>query len=106
MFPHGVTITVIDTARDRHGDLTETPRGSIHQCGVAPETSVEDNDKREQVDTRATVYAPYSVVQVRAGDKVRVNDKLWHVDGDPEEWASPFTGRKPGRVIRIRQVRG
>lgn len=106
MFPYGTTIEVLETSRDEHGDLTEALRGTIDGCAVAPESSTEDNDNRAQVDTFVEVYAPYSDVVVTAQDKVRLNGTLWHVEGDPAEWRSPFTGWQPGRVIRLRQVRG
>jgi len=106
MLPYGITVQVVDVEENALGDIVETVRGSIDGCAFAPSTSTEDNDNREQVDTYATVYAPDTAVAVKAQDKVRVNGVLWRVEGDPNQWASPFTGWKPGRVIRVRQVRG
>jgi hypothetical protein len=118
MFPYGVAVEVLTSTRDNHGDTVDTVRGVIAGCGIAPETSTEDNDNRAQVDTRTTVYAPYSPVTVGAQDKVRILPPgdlspeakaalpKWHVDGEPGEWANPFTGWRPGRVIQLRRVTG
>ena len=125
MFGHGVTLDVLSTVRDRHGDETTTLRGSIPGCGVAPDDSTENTGQRAQedthqralVDTRLTVYAPASGVAVGPQDRVRVvyagtpaaeraGLPLWHVEGEPQVWRQPMTGWRAGRVIRLRRVTG
>lgn len=125
MFPHGITLDVLATSRDRHGDETTTVRGSIPGCGLAPDESVENAGLRAQEDThqralvitRQVVYAPPSGVRVGAQDRVRLVPPgtspearaalpLWHVEGEPELWQNPMTGWRPGRVIRLQRVTG
>jgi len=118
MYGHGVTLQVLATARDAHGDITKTVRGEIDGCAFAPGSSVENTDNRALVDTRADVYAPADGVWVGPQDLVRILPRelltaeaiealpLWHVEGMPEVWANPFTGWRPGRVIHLRLVAG
>lgn len=118
MFAFGTTIEVWATTRDAHGDTTDTVRGVITGCGIAPESSTEETDNRAAVDTRITVYAPITDVYVGSQDKVRIIPPgdisaetraalpKWSVDGEPGDWANPFTGWRPGRVIRLRLARG
>lgn len=108
MFAYGVTVKVMYTTQDVHGDEVEHLRGLIEGCALAPTSSIEDNDNRAQVDTRMALYAPYSPVEVRDQDKIRVEPTgtSWHVEGEPEEWANAFTGWQPGRVINVRRVKG
>jgi hypothetical protein len=107
VFGRGITVQVIGVVRDKHGDTTETVVGSISGCGFAPGSSTENTDNQAQVATVGSLYPPPTTVPVNAQSKIRFpDDVVWHVDGEPEWWTSPFTGWAPGGVIHVRRVTG
>jgi hypothetical protein len=107
MSPFGVTVEVISRVRGQHGDTTRVPKGSIAGCGFAPSSSTEDNDRKAQVDTTASLYIPPGSLAVSAQDVIRFpNGDEWQVDGEPLMWFSPLTGWAPGGEVRIRRVTG
>ena len=104
MFPFGVSVQVLSTVRDRHGDSVEAVAGTIDGCGFAPESSIEDTDQRAQTVNTASLYVPPTAVAVTGQSVLRIDGKRWRVDGDPEWWRHPWTGWTPGGVLRIRRV--
>lgn len=106
MYPFGVTVEVYDTTRDRHGDTVAAgPVGTIEGCAFAPESSVEDNDKRAQTITAGSLYVPPTTVRITSQSRIRFDSLTWYVTGDPEWWRHPGTGWTPGGVIDIQRVR-
>jgi hypothetical protein len=105
VFPFGVTATVYSTARDRHGDRTREPVGTIDGCGLAPESSTEDNDKRAQTVMTTALYVPPTTVTVDSQSEIEVDGHLWQITGDPQWWRNPFTGWSPGGVLHLQRVR-
>lgn len=106
-FGFGITVEVLETVKDRHGDTTVTVKGTL-KCAFAPAGSFENTDQRQQVDRAASLLeSPPSDVEVKATDRVRLPDgTVWEVDGAPEQWGHPMSGWRPGREIRIRRVTG
>lgn len=76
----------------------------------APGESSEDHDHRDTTETKATLYVR-GRVELDVIDKDRVlttrpRVAQWQVDGDPQPWESPFTGRPQGIVINMVEQRG
>lgn len=75
-------------------------------CGFDPGGSVETSEVgRAPIVTQPTVYADPSA-DVLAGDRLVVRGRTWEVDGDPADWRNPFTGWRPGLVIKLKAVSG
>lgn len=60
---------------------------------------------RNSVVTQPEVYAPVGV-DVLAGDRLQIRGRTYSVEGDPQEWRSPFTGWEAGVVIKLKIVEG
>jgi hypothetical protein len=110
-FPAGETITIVRPGpvtgtdaygNDVHGDDVET---DVPGCAVAPRTSTENVDARDQVIEGLVVYPPAGT-DVRATDRVRRGGVLYEIDGDPGEWRSPFTGLNSPMQLSLRRVTG
>ena len=95
--------------RDRHGDETRAPLGTIDGCSFAPGESTEDTDKRAQVVTKGELYVPVTdiAVAVTAQQRIRFPDgREWTVGGEPQWWSNPYTGTREGGVIALQRVTG
>jgi hypothetical protein len=55
------------------------------------------------VANRAAIYFD-GAVDVVATDRLEVRGVVWEVDGDPQTWHSPFTGRA-STVVYLKYVR-
>lgn len=106
-FPEPVVI-VRDPPRNAFGDF---PAGSvptrIETSGAYADsgTSEDTTGRGATVSTGAQLFLPYGT-DVRRTDRVEVRGQTWEVDGDPQHWRSPLTGREAGTVINLRSVRG
>lgn len=110
-FPHGETVTRqrADQVPNRYsGDDESEPDWQFYSeldidgCAFNPGTSSEPLETgRNAVLTRPEVYAPPGA-DVLAGDRLVVRGVVYEVDGDPADWRSPFTGWRPGLVIRLK----
>lgn len=80
------TITVVRAAKvDRLSTETAAPtEHDIEGCVVLPRTSFE-TDKGWVVVEGRQIIAPYGA-DVVAEDRVRVDDKLWDIDGEPGDY--------------------
>lgn len=79
----------------------------LRGVGVAPRSTEEDLVGRTAVITGTALYVPGErVVDVRPEDQVIVRGVAHAVDGDVQDWISPFTGRRAGWVIPLRRVTG
>lgn len=114
MFAHGETVTRLratTTSNPYSGDSdrldwTDPDTLDIPGCGVNPGGSNEPTqDARHAVITQPEVYAPAGA-DVLAGDRLLVRSRTFDVDGDPQDWRSPFTGWQPGLVIKLKIVEG
>ena len=113
--------------RDRFGDpLDDLAEHTLTGCIVAPTgtrgtplSAEEISTSGERIQDYADVYLPSVDVDVIPTDRIRrASDpapadgapmKLrapWQVIGGKSEWRSPFTGWRPGAVIRIARVTG
>jgi len=107
MFPHGKAVTVVSTttARDKYGDSTAaTTETTLADCAIAPRFATEGNDPRSApVMVGLTVYMPADTA-IDSDDLLRIDGKLWQVDGLPAEWRSPFTGWAPGVEVPVKRA--
>ena len=109
-FPHGETVTII-----RAGTPTEDPYGNevpgpttetdVSGCAVAPRSSSEDLQARDQVIVGLNVWMP-SGTDVRATDQMRVRGILYEIDGEPGSFATPFTGTVGPVQVSLTRVSG
>lgn len=91
------TVTVVEpTLVDDRGTLVpdyDVPASEtvVPGCSVHPGASDEVLAARQGVAVRWTVYAPAGVV-VTAHSAVRLDGRLYAVDGEPARWPSPTGG--------------
>ena len=107
MFPHGKTVTLVTTTTtdDGLGNTTQTDvQVEIPGCAVAPRFAVENSDPRSTpVMVGLTVYMPAGT-ELDSDDTLRIDGKLWQVDGLPAVWESPFTGWAPGIEVPVKRA--
>jgi len=109
-FPHGETVTII-----RPGPTTEDPYGNdvpgppvetdIAGCAIAPRSSSEDLQARDQVIVGLNVWMPSGSV-VYATDQMRVRGVLYEIDGEPGAFSTPFTGTGGPVQVALTRVSG
>lgn len=112
-FPHGETATIQrpTTTTDRYGNTVvdwSTPTETVVAgCAFAPRTTDEDRGNyRQGVIVGLTMYAPPGT-NVTATDRIRRADgTVFEVEGQPGEWANPFTGTDFGVQVALRRVQG
>lgn len=106
-FPISIT-RVRGGGMDRKGNKIPETRETLHLFAFAPGVSTEDNQYREQTDSKAELYGPYAV-DLLPNDRVELPAPfgVWEVDGRPSNWGpNPFTGDKPGSVTRLKVQEG
>lgn len=95
--PYGETVTIVrpgPPTQDAYGNDVPGPPTEIEVAGaaVAPRTSSEDLNARDQVIVGLTVYLPPGTI-VQPTDRMRVRGELYEVEGEPGTYLrSPFTG--------------
>jgi len=97
-----------EAGTDRRGNAEpgEPTRLDIDGCAVAPRGQGENRTEgRQAVTSGWTVYAPTGA-DVLATDQVEVRGVVYEVDGEPADWRSPFSGRRPGLVFDVVRVEG
>lgn len=109
-FPAGETVTLV-----RHGSPTEDDYGNdvpgtatetdIPGSVVAPRTSGEDVQGRDQVVVGLNVWVPAGT-DVRPTDQFRVRGVLYEVDGEAGAWRSPFTAIASPIQVALSRVAG
>lgn len=76
------------------------------KAGFAPAGSPEPFEAgRNAVTTQPMLYTPPGVA-ITAYDQVVRLGKRYEVDGEPDEWDNPESGRRHGMVIRLKRVVG
>jgi hypothetical protein len=105
-----VPVTLLSTAvtgRDEYGnDVREATETPIDALAVWPRASDEETQGRATVIVGMTAVLPYGTT-VHATDRLRYDDKVWEIEGEPGVWGpSPFTGNVGGVEIALRRVEG
>lgn len=116
MFPlkHGETVVrvrrrmVLDpySQEETLGSWEDADEAPIKGVAVAPTSSIEvDSESRQMVITGMSLYCGVDA-DVLPEDRIRARSGLWEVEGERQEWVSPFTGWMPGCQFAIRKVVG
>lgn len=109
--PRGESVTVHPyeaDGSDPYGNPLEGFGEDIELVGVAvaPRQQEEVSDtNRRMVAYGFDLYAEFDA-PVGPHDEVTVRDVRCEVDGEIERWRNPFTGKKPGCLIRVKRVEG
>ena len=108
----GETVTIITRTKSSQPDAkgndvyTETPT-DVSGAVVWPTGSTETLQRQDQVTTGLTVLLPASTpVAVTAISAMLVRGLKYEVEGNPSDWRSPFTSRRPGYEVRLTRVTG
>lgn len=113
-FPAGETVTRLRATQtvNRFSGNADTPDWSnpdeleIEGCAFNPGTSTEPLETgRAAVLTQPEVYAPADS-DVLEGDRLVVRGITYEVEGHPADYRSPFTGWRPGLVVRLKAKEG
>lgn len=108
MWSRGESVTVLRPAgRDlRHGDGgTENPH-TIDNVVIDWDGTSEVTDNGEAVISDVVLYCPPGA-DIRSIDRVKLPDgDRYRVIGKPAPWRSPYTGRRPGVVVKLKGVKG
>ncbi|MBF6358198.1 hypothetical protein IU449_27250 [Nocardia higoensis] len=97
-FPGGTMLTVIrDPETDWQGDpmAGASPEHQIGPCDLKWRTDSEDNSKGEVLMLSAQVTAPHGS-DVQQGDRIRLDGRVFVIDGQVRETPNPFTGWSTG----------
>lgn len=124
-FANGQIITIL---RDTPGGLDQwndpvpasTSRTDIAGCAIAPRYSNEPTAVgRNGVIVGQTIYAPFGS-DILFTDRIEINGggtvagapvtpataTIYTIEGDPSDWANPFTGATPGMEISVKKATG
>jgi hypothetical protein len=105
-FQFGETVTVYRPAKgDRTGDPATAPAPhDIQNCAIGWGNTTENHEQRETVLAWVQMYCPPGS-DIKNSDRVKLpNGRTYTVDGDPVTWRSPYTGKQPGMVVRLKGV--
>lgn len=61
----------------------------------------QSGEVREQVTTSKQLVIDDPDADVRRGDRIKLGDKVWTVEGFPEDDMNPFTGWRPTLVANV-----
>lgn len=108
-FPFGQTVTLITrtvSGQDSYGNDVYTETTTDVTGAFDPGTSAEAVQGQDLLTVQPTVYLPADVDVPSAVDAVEIAGQRYEVDGSPNVYQSPFTGWRPGTVVRLRRVTG
>ncbi|KTS90676.1 hypothetical protein NS183_07775 [Microbacterium testaceum] len=99
-----VIVRQVDDGEDAMGNpTTTTVEIPVTGCAFAPGASAESTATfGGRTDTDGTVYAPTGTVFL-GSDMVRIRGVLYTVDGDAQQWTSPYTGLGAGVVVNVKR---
>jgi hypothetical protein len=109
-FANGETVTVVRAGpptEDEYGNSVpgEPTESDVAGCAVAPRSSSEDLEARDQVVVGLTVWMP-SGTSVLPTDRMRVRSVLYDVDGEAGWFQTPFTGTAGPVQVALTRVAG
>lgn len=107
-FPFGTPVDLLKrtaAGHDEYGDetdtvTTETVVGAFSPGGVAGAGRSGSESDTTGVITQPTVYLPPGV-DLSSLDAIRVDGRVYEVDGNPIPWSNPFTGLQFGVEVRL-----
>jgi head-tail adaptor len=103
-------VTLLSTAvtgRDEYGnDVRESTETPVDAIAVWPRESDEVTQGRDTVFVGVNVLLPFGTT-VHATDRLRYDDKVWEIDGEPGSFGpSPLTGNVACVEVKLRRVEG
>lgn len=112
----GIIVTVEradDPTFDQYGDPKEASVSThdIENCAVSPMSAQEILERgRDASVLMLRLLAPQGS-DILKTDRVIIsigdpNPGRYEIDGDPQDWSSPFTGWSPGREVILRRAEG
>lgn len=112
-FAFPLTVTVHHREVDEVGDYMVTDSYELPGCAVsisvgrtARRSFEYESFERDLIRGDLVLYAPPGS-DIRSSDTVTLPDEtLWNVWGYAADYASPFTGWRPGMQIRLRRYTG
>ena len=101
------TVTVKRYTTDKYGDRVLTATFQVGQCGFAPRSMAETDDRSTTVIADADLFGP-PWMGITAKDVVVLADgSAWEAQGDVEKWAMPFGSPWfPGCVVHLKRTKG
>jgi hypothetical protein len=117
MFARGRTATIVRAnpgGTDQFGDpvtgttVEITVPGAAwapRTQGVGPSAGEVHDRGRQGVIEGLTVYLPYGT-DLHPSDQLRLDGRLYEVEGDPGEWWNPMSGRLAGLEVAVRRAEG
>ena len=106
-FPEPATIisrTV--TGQDGDGNDVYTESQLLTSGVFAPEGFTELIQGQDTVIANPTFYLSDGAPVPLPTDRLIVRGDTFEIDGQPQEFANPFTGSRPGAVLRLERVTG
>lgn len=109
MMPYAEAFVILSSAvtgEDEDGNDIWTPTEVATSGAFAPAGSTEINAGQATVITHDTLYLDEGEPVPGPHDKMRVREVVREVEGVPAVYRSPFTGWRPGAVVRLTTVTG
>lgn len=108
-FPSGVTVTLVrktKSGEDRwHNSTYDTTSEVISGVVWVPMQTSESTQGAEQVIGNGQFYLPVGTV-LDSLSEILFDGKTYQVQGDPEQWTSPFSGTRTPVRVNVREVTG
>lgn len=86
---------------DVYGDVEVSVRGAF-----APEGYTELIQGQDVVIANPTIFLEDGEPTPKPTDRMRVRGDVYEIDGKPLEYRNPFSGDRPGAVVRLEKVTG
>jgi len=109
IFGETVTVQRPTTTTNRYGDTVRSTTVTTHDVthvAVAPAGQDEDPINRTTGEVADFDLYCSPDADITATDRVVVRGGTFEVIGPPAVWVSPYTGREPGLVVRVKRVIG
>lgn len=79
---------------------------STFKAGFAPSGQPEPHEPgRTAVPSKPTLYCRPGTV-ISEYDRVKIDGRFYDVDGEPDVWDNPESGRRHGVVVRLKRTAG
>jgi len=108
-FPYCQTVTIrrrsVSGRDEQNNDEYAFVEENIPLCVIDPGGSGEETEFADRLSTSITVYFPYGT-DVSYVDAIVVDEVEYEVQGTPQEWVSPFSGKAAPVQVRATKITG